>query len=277
MCRLAYIPYTGIMSKEEMEKLLDFLEKKNGGHGNGIGGFINDMPMVIKGIKITTQVMADLIVKRGWTNGVIFHSRMASKGSINDENCHPFGYNGSITCHNGHWMDSREVKWHMLFNGLMDTGKISDCTDSEIIACLVGRYGFEVTKLVSSGVILTITKDKVMVNVNGDFEAVRIGNKWLYASEFPEDFKCDEHMEFKSGTIAVLRVDGYDVLEGEVAKYEKPTYYNNVNIGKIWNGYNYCPVSVETHAKNKRWWSRDNKKRVKKYGNGQSYYDYSDW
>lgn len=95
MCRL------GLFNKEFMENrgkdfMLDFLnqlEKSMGGHGNGIL-FIDGSEITLdyKALTLKNETIVDMLFnnKVGLPDWFLYHTRVASKGSIKDENCHPY-------------------------------------------------------------------------------------------------------------------------------------------------------------------------------------------
>lgn len=106
MCRLALMNNAGIRHIEEnygLENLFDYLERQLGGHGNGICFIYNDGSYFIKkGVELTNKDIAEeILMKIKHLKWIIYHTRLASVGSINDENCHPFSNNGRVMAMNG--------------------------------------------------------------------------------------------------------------------------------------------------------------------------------
>jgi hypothetical protein len=232
---LAYVPKFSEEEIPAVSKLFEFLELSFGGSGNGVGYFdAESKPIVRKAVK---QTHAESAVELHGTGG-IFHSRMASMGSVCDKNCHPFQYNGVITCHNGHWSDSRDMAKLLKHAGKFSDEKFDDMTDSEVIACLVGNYGFAAADIVDSGVILSLYPDHAMVYVKGDFEVVGLKDgRFFYASEFPREFisMVDSvlYKKFSHGSVAKLSQDGMRMLKGELTDTVPtawPTYKRGTTI-----------------------------------------------
>lgn len=106
MCRLALMNNEGIKHIEEnygLENLFNHLEKQLGGHGNGICFIYKDGSYFIrKGVHLTNEEIAEeVLMKLKHIKWIIYHTRLASIGSISDKNCHPFNNNGRILAMNG--------------------------------------------------------------------------------------------------------------------------------------------------------------------------------
>ena len=106
MCRLAMMNNAGIKHIEEkygLENLFNYLEKQLGGHGNGICFIYNDGSYFIrKGVELTNaEIAEEVLMKIKHLKWIIYHTRLASVGSINDRNCHPFNNNGRVMAMNG--------------------------------------------------------------------------------------------------------------------------------------------------------------------------------
>lgn len=250
MCRLAYVPFSAGKEDEELIGILyDFLEVSFGGHGNGIGYFVDRKPWIYKGATLKTDLLATFMAEQSLST--IFHTRMASMGSICDENTHPFSYNGVLTAHNGHWMDAKEMAKMLIHAEKFSKKRLENMTDSEVIACLIGNYGFGATDIVNTGVILSLYPDHAKVFVKGDFEVIKTPEgRYLYASEFPkriiDEWKVKDYYKFDSGTIAKLTADGPILVRGGLSKTVPsawPTYkrggYSRQDLYDDWYGGYY--------------------------------------
>lgn len=124
MCRLAMMNNAGIKHIEEnygLENLFNYLERRLGGHGNGICFIYNDGSYFVKkGVKLTNEEIAEeVLMKIKHIKWIIYHTRLASVGSINDRNCHPFNNNGRVLAMNG-----TERNYVVINESLTDTENI---------------------------------------------------------------------------------------------------------------------------------------------------------
>lgn len=217
MCRLAYMPNTKDVPFD-VAKFFIYLERRAGGSGNGLGWFDAETrnPVVKKGVHYSCAEAAMDLDQINTFRGALFHTRIPSMGGRSDANCHPFMFKKTLTMHNGTWGGARDLKWQILLNKGMSADRLKDCTDSEIIAYLVSEHGFSAAEMVGSGVILTLTPNSAKVVVNGDFEAVRFGKVWYYASTFPNDIggAADKWIRFTYGTVAELFKKSFKIIHG---------------------------------------------------------------
>lgn len=124
MCRLALMNNKGIRYVEEkygLEKLFNYLERQLGGHGNGVCFIYNDGSYFIrKGVNLTNEEIAEeVLMKVNHIKWIIYHTRLASIGNINDRNCHPFNNNGRVMAMNG-----TERNYTVVNSSLTDTENI---------------------------------------------------------------------------------------------------------------------------------------------------------
>ena len=215
MCRLLMSDNRGLkkLGKEYMKGFLDVLEKSCGGHGNGYL-FIKDGQIIgyDKGVKLSNEE----IVERVYSEEVdwfIYHTRVASKGSIKDENCHPYV--------------SADLTQGLVMNGTMsDFGAIashSDITDTEMLFRMKLASGIPADNLVGlSPRFLGIENGKVYAVNNSVAQALHYDDNEciIIASEFPKDYVGDKTM----------KVD-YCWHEGETIEERKVVVYTNSNTG----------------------------------------------
>lgn len=185
-----------------------------GGDGNGIGGFIDGFPVIEKAVKIT----ADKFVSTSqWDNGkYIFHTRRASVGSINVDNCHPYVWGDTITMHNGHIDGAGVLKLMMLENLDKYAGdgwtmeKLANTTDSNIMAYFIWKKGFEIVSLLSCGTVVTMYKDKTILHAGNDLEAIEIDGVWTFASKFTDEMgmAADNWIFFQRSSEIVVKDTG---------------------------------------------------------------------
>ncbi|MEM0447932.1 MAG: class II glutamine amidotransferase [Thermoplasmata archaeon] len=94
MCLLIVAPDGVKLTKEEIKTA-----NKNNPHGIGIAYYgINNKMNVIKNIEIKDAI--DFIAELKKTPCII-HFRLASRGTIEERNCHPFEFNDWVMAHNG--------------------------------------------------------------------------------------------------------------------------------------------------------------------------------
>jgi hypothetical protein len=204
--------------------LFTHLERRMGGHGNGVAWFDEaGEPKIVKGVQLSVADCVQLVEESG-SQDAIFHTRLASMGSKIDDNCHPFHYGDAVTCHNGTWSRAADMKWNLLTGNVMTAERLATSfTDSEVIASLVGKFGFSAAEMVGSGVILSLYDGFAKVCVYGSFEGVELDGRWWYASDFPTWITkhADKYVDFKRGTIAELRIDGPVIEKGGLLDFKK--------------------------------------------------------
>lgn len=178
MCRLALMNNEGIRHVEKeygLENLFNYLEKQLGGHGNGICFIYNNGSYYIKkGVNLTNKEIAEDILSRiKHIKWIIYHTRLASVGSIGDLNCHPFEDNGRVLAMNG-----TERNYVVIDGNLTDTENI----------LLSANNIVDDTKKYHS-VFLGYENGKVFANKNyGSLEYIpcKNGGK-VFASSFPAE------------------------------------------------------------------------------------------
>ncbi len=213
MCRVLYMPKK--IDETLLKIILKHLEEEAGGDGNGIGGFIEGKASLAKDTINSTSVFAQAMIDENWDTGVLYHTRRASVGEVNNNNCHPFVWDNSITIHNGHVDGSGLMKLMMLENiekyaadgWTMD--RLSHATDSEIMAYFIKKHGFEIVPLLNPGTVLTMYPDRVEVFVGYCLQAINVGGIWIYASTFPAEIgmKAKKWAVFLRGSRATILPD----------------------------------------------------------------------
>lgn len=179
MCRLAMMNNAGIRYIDEkygLENLFNYLERQLGGHGNGICFIYNDGSYFIrKGVHLTNEeITEEVIMKIKHVKWIIYHTRLASVGSINDRNCHPFNNNGRVLAMNG-----TERNYTVVNKSLTDTENILLSTEN--IAKNTREY---------NSVFLGYENGKVFANRNyGSLEYIPCENGGrVFASTFPMEY-----------------------------------------------------------------------------------------
>ena len=179
MCRLALMNRGGIKHIEAeygLVNLFNHLERQLGGHGNGICFIYNDGSYFIrKGVDLTNADIAEeVLLKLKHLKWIIYHTRLASVGSINDENCHPFNNMGRVMAMNG-----TERNYTVANKNLTDTENILITTEN----ITEGTRDYH-------SVFLGYENGKVFANKNfGSLEYIPCENGGrVFASTFP--FEC---------------------------------------------------------------------------------------
>lgn len=179
MCRLAMLNNAGISYIEReygLENLFDYLEMQLGGHGNGVCVIYNDGSYYInKGTELTNKAIVDSIMAEiSDIKWVIYHTRLASVGSISDSNCHPFEDDGRVIAMNG-----TERNYTVVSKYKTDTENILLSTDDITNG----------TRMYHS-VFIGYENGKVFANRNsGSLECIILGNgAKIFASTFPNEY-----------------------------------------------------------------------------------------
>jgi predicted glutamine amidotransferase len=187
MCRLALLNKSGIDHIENsvgLKNLFNHLEMSLGGHGNGYCIiFNNGKTRINKGIQLSNKEITDDILKNyKGIKWVIYHTRLASMGSITDANCHPFEDNNNIIAMNG--TEPEIKKW--IKNNTTDTETILKICNKLEVNIKEGTKKF-------NSVFLGYDSDskKVFANRNnGNLELFTNNNAIIFSSEFlPELYK----------------------------------------------------------------------------------------
>ena len=183
MCRLALMNNEGIRHIEYqygLENFFNHLERQLGGHGNGICFIYNDGSYFIrKGVDLTNaEIAEEVLVKMNHIKWIIYHTRLASVGSINDRNCHPFENNGRVMAMNG-----TERNYTVINRKLTDTENILLSTKN----ILEGTKDYH-------SVFLGYENGRVFANRNcGSLEYMPCRNSGkVFASTFPAEYYMSE-------------------------------------------------------------------------------------
>lgn len=176
MCRLAMMNNEGIRHIEDrygLENLFNHLERQLGGHGNGICFIYNDGSYFIrKGVELTNaEIAEEVLMKLDHLKWIIYHTRLASVGSISDRNCHPFSNNGRVMVMNG------TERNYTIVNG--------NLTDTENILLTTKNITKDTREYHS--VFLGYENGKVFANKNGgslEYMPCENGGR-VFASTFP--------------------------------------------------------------------------------------------
>ena len=212
MCRLLTCnrEYLESKTKEEMKEFLDVLEKSMGGNGNGIL-FIKDGEIVLyeKGTNLTNEVITRIIYECGeFPDWFMYHTRVASVGSVKDSNCHPYV--------------NKDKSFALMMNGTDRSfgaiGELEDKTDTEVIFDIIDKMNYDVSFLKNlSPRFMGFKNNKVFVTNPSSMglKYQNIDGAICIASEFPLKYKdvkslknnCywEEGQELKEEPVRVVR------------------------------------------------------------------------
>jgi predicted glutamine amidotransferase len=181
MCRLALLNKPGINHIENtvgLKTLFNHLELSLGGHGNGYCMIFNDgKTRINKGTQLTNEeITADILKNYKGIKWIIYHTRYASIGNINDKNCHPFEDHNSIIAMNGTEPEVR--KWIK-----------NNTTDTETILKMCNKFEVDIkegTKKFNSVFLgYNSNTNQVFANRNnGSLELYNNNNTIIFSSEF---------------------------------------------------------------------------------------------
>lgn len=186
MCRLALYSRKAIedLGRDKMKEFLDHLEKECGGDGNGCL-FIEDSKITFehKGLKFSNEQIVEALYIGEAPDWFMYHTRVASKGTINDSNCHPY--------------TNEDNTFSLMMNGTDGSfgafGKDTDITDTEVIFKLLNNTGLSLNGLTLLTPRFMGFKDgKVFVtNPSGRQGLEYISNEdyTIIASSFPNEYK----------------------------------------------------------------------------------------
>jgi len=230
MCRLAFVRgYSSEKDRAYLTRMFTNLEHAGGGSGNGIGGWIGGKPFITKGVDLKIEEIVNIAIEKKWDNdSFIFHTRIPSKGPKTDENCHPFRFGDTMSCHNGTTTSSLAPFTVDLIEHIAKRG--DNVTDSECVALLINKYGYDAlfNKTLSldfRSVFMTLYKDgKLKVYKSGDYCDLDIfmgnGHSVILASEFPgSDYTLkNDFREVPNG----MPIEVNDLLDEKVWALLKP-------------------------------------------------------
>lgn len=217
ICRIAYIPPGTDFNDPMVEDLFERLIKSQGGDGNGIATWKDKKAMLFKGMNAGPKELIKCMKENDTGRGWLFHTRMKSIGSRNEEFIQPFFTGKYLFVHNGHWIDWDRLYWPLLLSGDIEAG--SAANDSVVISKLVEKAGPAALWSLKVGVFVVWGMEAeapVLMLRSGDFAYSSLKKGGLiYASSFPHPKVWGvQSMEFKSDTLARLEVGGPKVLEG---------------------------------------------------------------
>lgn len=182
MCRLALMNKNGVQMVERavgIKNFFDYLELTMGGHGNGYALVKDGKCLDLrKGVNLKNKTIAKAVLSTDF-DWMIYHTRLASCGTIKDSNCHPFQnpFNGDILAANGTESDlvafNRENKLNrtdtetLLLDFLRDEAYLADLRINR--STLVGIHKGKAFAVKNCGSLYRLSLDKDTVCLASDF------------------------------------------------------------------------------------------------------------
>lgn len=218
MCRILTSDLRGLnkVGKNYMKSFLDTLETSCGGHSNGYLAIKNgEIIEFKKSCTLTNQEIVDDIynIMPDW---FIYHTRIASKGSIKDSNAHPYV--------------NEDKTFGLCMNGTMsDFGAIStkmDITDTELLFRMMDKLDLPPEYLVDlSPRFMGIKNGKVFASNGDSHDPLQFDdeNCIIIASEFPIDYPYNSKTMKKSSCWN----EGETIEEETVKVYSYNRYLQN--------------------------------------------------
>ena len=229
MCRLFMADKKFIMN-EGMNKVLSFLdhlERECGGDGNGYALIKNGKCIELnKAVTLDNQDIVLRIFEEGVDyDWIIYHTRVASAGSIKNENCHPYGTKNFVLAMNG------------TVSSFSDLAEDYDTTDTEMIYRFVKSANLDVKILRHlSAKFIGLQNGKVYAtnpdSYYGGLEFIQDENGTCIASSFPSKYKS------KSMKTEYCWKEGEQIEEHKIKykTYNKySNYYNDNNYDWYYN------------------------------------------
>lgn len=227
MCRLMLMNREAFdLLKDEVYFLMLHLELAMGGHGNGVAILRDSRISIQKGVKFSVEDAYTFASSRKW-DWLIFHTRLASVGDINDKNCHPFRYGHTVLAMNG-----TEKGFEPIAQGL------GGITDTEAILLTYKKLGvpipYSLTRLSSAFVGFHKGKPFAVCAGHSDMKVWTKGNAIVIASEYPDYWDKDWGKPLEALNGFVWYDGEYDskLLTTKTYRYVK-LYREN------WNNYLY--------------------------------------
>lgn len=239
MCRIAYIPSTEGLGIKVLSDLFAYLEKKQGGDGNGLA-YYDDADGALCYVGGVEQSSAHLASLASVCVGpVLFHTRLASSGGVMDALCQPIIQDGVAFAHNGTWHGWPSVAQELIFAGKLNANyPINDSVTAAAMAIEYGRYSLETIK---AGVFVLMEDGVAKLHLRtGVFRWSR--ELGIYASDFETGVDSES---IADNSIATLCPDG---PEFECGGYYKASAVRTFLAGTNVHGSSYHPDNV-----GKRW------------------------
>jgi len=244
MCRIAFINKVDLakLSALDLETVFSELERSQGGDGNGIAALDSSGKIHLrKGLRYDTMDAA-IFAKSARFEWVLFHTRAASQGYLDDASCHPFylaGGRPTVIAHNGTWGDSTNVLMMLwLANQLPERALL--WSDTRLLAWIASRKGITFLQVLArkGRHTFVVYQDGVVKLINGrDFGYFEYKGARIYASE---PVGTEKWMEFGSNPITeAILWPRLRMIRGDIKSAYHYSYvsYRYDRDAKRWNGY----------------------------------------
>lgn len=211
-------------------KLMDYLEMRCGGHGNGFA-LIKDGKIIAmrKAVKLTNEAIYQQIKGIKEWDYVIYHTRITSSGLTCDAGCHPF------ISKDGH----NALAMNGTISALSGFADLLSSVDSELVFKMIKDIAPKETVQILSKlhVIFVGLTSGLPYAVKGSGDLCKWKKSTFHASDFPKDVRNVEELD-----------GGYIWLNGKViqkkapekpktSKYSAYPYYKDTYYDDDYYGY----------------------------------------
>lgn len=248
MCRIFMCNKKGLNLIENTYgslKLLDLLEKSMGGAGNGYL-LIKDNKIIKseKGLELkNSDILSKINTDFDW---FLYHTRVPSRGSKTDANCHPYINEDS----------SFAIMMNGTVQGVGDLAKDIDITDTEMVFRIINKGLLDVTCIKNVTPNFIGFKDgKVFACNNGYSDGLKFIDKdgaIVISSELPfeiEDYKTLVNCFWWEGEKLEARKSYTEIYK----EYYKPQHFDSMrfpySLNTRWYGDEYSVDEIEELAK----------------------------
>lgn len=185
-------------------KLMNYLEMRCGGHGNGFALIHNGKIIAVKkAVKLTNEeIYREIKGIKKW-DYVIYHTRITSSGTTCDAGCHPF------TSKDGH----NALAMNGTISALSGFASLLSSVDSELIFKMIKDITPKETVQILSKlhVIFIGLASGLPYAVKGSGDLCKWKKSTFHASEFPKDVRNITELD-----------GGYIWLDGKVVQKKAP-------------------------------------------------------
>jgi hypothetical protein len=191
MCRLILATKSAVTEYEGkygLLTLLKHLEKELGGQGNGVA-LIKEkkLQLLEKGVAMKVEECEKIMLERDY-DYVIFHTRIASCGAVEDDRCHPYVWGNNVIAMNG------------TIYGISDIADAMEVTDTEVVLNIIrgldSNKAIKVMNATEQVFVGYIEGNPIAVKGRGDLAEFKTEKKEdiFIASSFPADVEEVERL-----------------------------------------------------------------------------------